>query len=95
MSIDAWYSGKTRDIGGNIQAPDPPDGLPVWVSPVEPGSVHDLTAAREHALGALYAAAGAGLPTLADPRLRRRRSRGPHQGPHPGQATRRRHRTRQ
>ena len=29
--------------------------------------MHDLTAAREHVLGALYAAAGKGLPTLADP----------------------------
>ena len=28
--------------------------------------MHDLTAAREHVLGALYAAAAAGLPTLAD-----------------------------
>jgi hypothetical protein len=38
----------------------------LWVSDVEPGSVHDLTAARAHVLGALYAAAAAGLPTLAD-----------------------------
>jgi DDE superfamily endonuclease len=37
------------------------------VSPAEPGSVHDLTAARLHALPALYQAAAAGLPTLADP----------------------------
>lgn len=66
-TIDAWYSGKTRDFGGNIQALFRPDGLPVWVSPVEPGGIHDLTAAREHVLGALYAAAGKGLPTLADP----------------------------
>lgn len=66
-TIDAWYSGKTRDFGGNIQALFRPDGLPVWVSPVEPGGIHDLTAAREHVLGALYAAAGRGLPTLADP----------------------------
>jgi hypothetical protein len=44
-----------------------PDGLPIWISEVEPGSVHYLTAARQHALGALYAAASAGLPTLADP----------------------------
>lgn len=65
--IDAWYSGKTHDFGGNIQALFRPDGLPVWVSPVEPGGVHDLTAAREHVLGALYAAASKGLPTLADP----------------------------
>ncbi|MDQ3223376.1 MAG: transposase family protein [Gemmatimonadota bacterium] len=42
-------------------------GFPVWISPVEPGSVHDLTAARAPVLGALYAAAGRGLPTLADP----------------------------
>lgn len=65
--IDVWYSGKKRGFGGNIQAVMRPDGLPIWVSGVEPGSVHDLTAAREHALGALYAAAARGLPTLADP----------------------------
>jgi DDE superfamily endonuclease/Helix-turn-helix of DDE superfamily endonuclease len=66
-TIDAWYCGKTHDFGGNIQALMRPDGLPIWISPVEPGSVHDLTAARAHVLGALYAAAGRGLPTLADP----------------------------
>lgn len=65
--IDLWYSGKKHDFGGNIQAVMRPDGLPIWVSGVEPGSVHDLTAAHEHALGALYAAAARGLPTLADP----------------------------
>jgi DDE superfamily endonuclease len=43
-----------------------PDGFPLWVSDVEPGSVHDLTAARAHAFTALYPAAAAGLPTLAD-----------------------------
>jgi hypothetical protein len=42
-----------------------PDGLPLWVSDVEPGSVHDITAARIHALPALYRAAATGLPTLA------------------------------
>jgi hypothetical protein len=66
-TIDAWYSGKTHDFGGNIQAVMRPDGLPIWVSDVEPGSMHDLSVAREHALGALYAAAARGLPTLADP----------------------------
>jgi hypothetical protein len=65
--IDLWYSGKKHDFGGNVQAVMRPDGLPVWVSAVEPGSVHDLTCAQEHALGALYAAAAQGLPTLADP----------------------------
>jgi hypothetical protein len=33
---------------------------------VEPGSVHDLTTARIHALPALYVAARQDLPTLAD-----------------------------
>lgn len=67
QAIDLWYSGKRHDFGGNIQAVMRPDGLPIWVSAVEPGSVHDLVAAHEHALGALYAAAARGLPTLADP----------------------------
>jgi DDE superfamily endonuclease/Helix-turn-helix of DDE superfamily endonuclease len=66
-TIDLWYSGKRHDFGGNIQAVMRPDGLPIWVSAVEPGSVHDLVAAHEHALGSLYAAAARGLPTLADP----------------------------
>ena len=33
---------------------------------MEPGSVHDITAAREHALPALYPAAADGMPSLAD-----------------------------
>jgi len=65
--IDLWYSGKAHTHGGNIQAVLAPDGFPLWVSEVEPGSVHDLTAARAHAFPALYPAAAAGLPTLADP----------------------------
>jgi DDE superfamily endonuclease/Helix-turn-helix of DDE superfamily endonuclease len=67
QQIDLWYSGKRHDFGGNIQAVMRPDGLPIWISPVEPGSIHDLICAQEHALGALYAAAARGLPTLADP----------------------------
>jgi len=65
--IDLWYSGKAHTHGGNIQAVLAPDGFPLWVSTVEPGSVHDITAARTHALPALYRAAAADLPTLADP----------------------------
>ena len=65
--IDLWYSGKAHAHGGNIQPVIAPDGFPLWVSGAEPGSVHDLTAARIHALPALYAAAAAGLPALADP----------------------------
>ncbi len=66
-AIDLWYSGKAHSHGGNIQAVLAPDGFPLWVSAAEPGSVHDLTAARTHALPALYQAAAAGLPALADP----------------------------
>jgi len=65
--IDLWYSGKAHAHGGNVQAVLAPDGFPLWISDVEPGSVHDITAARTHALPALYHAAAAGLPTLADP----------------------------
>jgi hypothetical protein len=65
--IDLWYSGKAHAHGGNIQAVIAPGGLPLWVSDVEPGSVHDITAARIHALPALYRAAATGLPALADP----------------------------
>ena len=65
--IDLWYSGKVHAYGGNIQAVIAPDGFPLWVSEAEPGSVHDITAARVHALPALYQAAATGLPTLADP----------------------------
>jgi hypothetical protein len=65
--IDLWYSGKAHCHGGNIQAVLAPGGFPLWISDVEPGSVHDLTAARTHALPALYHAAATGLPTLADP----------------------------
>jgi hypothetical protein len=65
--IDLWYSGKAHVHGGSIQAVLAPDGFPLWVSEAEPGSVHDLTAARARALPALYLAAATGLPTLADP----------------------------
>ncbi|WP_190824290.1 transposase family protein [Saccharopolyspora pogona] len=65
--IDLWYSGKTREQAGNIQALTDPDGFPLWVSDVEPGSVHDITAAENHVLGALYwAYSQLDLPTLAD-----------------------------
>ncbi len=63
---DLWYSGKHHRHGGNVQVLTGPTGYPEWVSPAEPGSTHDITAAREHVLGALYPAAAAGLKTLAD-----------------------------
>jgi hypothetical protein len=65
--IDLWYSGKAHTHGGNVQAVLAPDGFPLRVSEAEPGSVHDITAARIHALPALYRPAAADLPTLADP----------------------------
>jgi hypothetical protein len=65
--IDLWYSGKAHEHGGNVQAVSGPDGFPLWMADVEPGSMHDLTVAREHVLGALYwAASHLDLPTLAD-----------------------------
>jgi hypothetical protein len=65
--IDLWYSGKAHEHGGNIQALSAPNGFPLWVADVEPGSVHDLTVARDQVLGALYwAHSHLGLPTLAD-----------------------------
>ena len=61
------YCGKAHARGGSIQAVCAPDGFPLWVSQAEPGSVHDLTAARARAFPALYPAAAAGLPALAGP----------------------------
>lgn len=64
--IDAWYSGKKHRPGANVQAVTLPSGLPIWTSEAEPGHVHDITAARAHALPLLYRAAADGMPTLAD-----------------------------
>jgi len=74
--IDLWYSGKAHCHGGSIQAVMAPTGFPLRVSGAEPGSVHDITAARIHALPARYQAAAAGLRTLADPGYARARLRG-------------------
>lgn len=63
---DLWYSGKHHRHGGNIQVLTDPTGFPIWTSPVEPGSVHDLTAARAHVLPTLYPHAAHGLPVLTD-----------------------------
>lgn len=41
---DVWYSGKHKRHGGNIQVLTGPTGYPEWVSDVEPGSTHDITA---------------------------------------------------
>ncbi len=65
-TIDLWYAGKTHDFGGNIQALFYPSGIPLWVSGVLPGNVHDLAAARENVLGVLRPFLDA-MPVLADP----------------------------
>jgi hypothetical protein len=67
-TIDAWYSGKHRDFGANIQAVMRPDGLPIWTSEAMPGHLHDLTCADHLDItGALYwAFSQLDLPTLAD-----------------------------
>jgi DDE superfamily endonuclease len=63
---DLWYSGKVKAFAGNVQFLAATNGTPVWVADVEPGSVHDLAAARVHVLPALYPTARDGLPTIAD-----------------------------
>ena len=63
---DLWYSGKHRRHGGNIQVLTDPTGYRTWVSEVEPGSTHDITAARIHAVPALYPAATAGCTADLD-----------------------------
>jgi hypothetical protein len=67
-TINAWYSGKHRAPGGNVQAVMRPDGLPIWVGDVAPGHLHDLTVARDAGvLAALnWAASQLDLPALAD-----------------------------
>jgi hypothetical protein len=67
-TIDAWYSGKHRDFGANVQAVMRPDGLPIWTSAAMPGHLHDLTCAQHHGVTAAlnWAASELGLPTVAD-----------------------------
>jgi DDE superfamily endonuclease len=60
-----WYSGKKQDFGGNVQALFYPGGLPMWISDVLPGNVHDLAAARENVLPVLRGYTGE-MPCLAD-----------------------------
>ena len=39
---DLWFSQKHKAFGGNIQFLSAPDGTPLWVSDVEPGSTPDI-----------------------------------------------------
>jgi hypothetical protein len=67
-TINAWYSGKHRAPGGNVQAVIRPDGVPIAVSEVAPGHLHDLTVAHDTGVIATlnWAASQLNLPTLAD-----------------------------
>src|SRR3954466_7670890 len=46
--VDLWWSRKHHNHGGNIQVITPPDGGPIWTSPVRPGREHDTAALRHH-----------------------------------------------
>jgi hypothetical protein len=65
QEVDAWYSGKSKAFGGNIQGLFYPDGRPMWVSDVLPGRVNDLAAAKELIFAALRPFTGQ-MPCLAD-----------------------------
>src|SRR3954467_13981758 len=67
-TIDAWYSGKHRDFGANIQAIMRPDGLPIWTSEAMPGPLDDTRCARERGVTAAlnWSATDLDLPALAD-----------------------------
>lgn len=60
----AFYSGKHKCHGVNVQVIADPAGRLVWISPVLPGARHDMGAAREH--GIIDALNAAGIDAVAD-----------------------------
>ncbi len=64
MADRAFYSGKHRKHGMNLQVIASPEGDIVWVSGPLPGAVHDLTAAR--IWGIIAELAACGLVVLGD-----------------------------
>ncbi len=60
----AFYSGKHKCHGVNVQVIADPVGRPVWLSPALPGARHDMGAAREH--GIIDAFAETGIRAVAD-----------------------------
>jgi hypothetical protein len=60
----AFYSGKHKRHGMNVQVLADPAGRLVWASPALPGSRHDLAAAREH--GLIDGLTDAGARVVAD-----------------------------
>jgi hypothetical protein len=59
-----YFSGKHRRHGVNVQVIADPAGRLIWASTALPGSVHDLTAARTHAI--TDALTSANVMTFAD-----------------------------
>ena len=84
----AFYSGKHKCHGVNVQVIADPAGRLVWISPALPGARHDMGAAREH--GIIDAVGDASILAIADtayqgggPMIRvpqRRRRLDPHTG---------------
>ena len=66
--IHAWYSGKRRDFGANIQAVIRPDGLIIWTSAATPSHAFNLNCAQQLGITTAlnWAAAELHLPILAD-----------------------------
>ena len=64
----AFYSGKHKCHGLNVQVIADPVGRLVWISPALPGARHDMGAAREH--GIIDALAEAGVRAVATPPTR-------------------------
>lgn len=60
----AFYSGKHKCHGVNVQVIADPAGRLVWISPALPGARHDMGAAREH--GIIDALGDALIVTVAD-----------------------------
>ena len=60
----AFYSGKHKCHGVNVQVIADPIGRLVWISPALPGARHDMGAAREH--GIIDALTEAEVPAVAD-----------------------------
>ena len=60
----AFYSGKHKAHGLNVQVIADPIGRLVWISPPLPGARHDMGAAREH--GIIDALTVHEIPTVAD-----------------------------
>ncbi len=60
----AFFSGKHKRHGVNVQVIADPAGRLVWASPALPGARHDMGAAREH--GIIDALNAAGVHTVAD-----------------------------